>query len=220
LGRNTGYAINGVGETRSFDPLGRLLSAVNPLGTFGYTYMGATDRVDTVAYPNGMTCQYGYHPLTGDFRLKDIIHTLPGNTLLSRHGYEYNAVGNVTRWTQISPKAGLNRSWLCGYDDADQLTSVASQDPITFVNLPTGQYAYTFDLAGNRLTETLDGVTTIANYNALNQLMALNTGGISTLPEQTFELPLSITTAPMSGPSSNMMVMDDVSGFGKGKTER
>jgi RHS repeat-associated protein len=187
LGRNTGYAINDVGETRSFDPLGRLLSAVNPLGTFGYTYVGATSRMDKVLYPNGMTCQYNYHPLIGDFRLKDIIHTLPGNTLLSRHSYEYNAVGNITRWTQISLQAGLNRSWLCGYDAADQLTSVASQDPDTLAALPTGQYGYTYDLAGNRLSETIDGVTATANSNALNQLTSLTTTGASVLPQQTYE---------------------------------
>jgi RHS repeat-associated protein len=187
LSRRTGYAINGVGETRSFDPLGRLLSATNPLGTFGYTYVGATSRMDKVTYPNGMTCQYNYHPLTGDFRLKDIIHTLPGNTLLSRHSYEYSAVGNITRWTQISPQAGLNRSWLCGYDNADQLTSVTSQDPITLVNQPTGQYAYGYDPASNRLTETIDGVTTTAHYNALNQLTGLEIGGISIPPDQIYE---------------------------------
>ena len=39
LGRNTGYAINGVGETRFFDVIGRLLTVVNPLGTFGYSYV-------------------------------------------------------------------------------------------------------------------------------------------------------------------------------------
>jgi RHS repeat-associated protein len=187
LSRRTGYAINGVGETRSFDPLGRLLSVVNPLGTFAYTYVGASGRMNTVTYPNGMTCQYDYHSLNGDFRLKDIIHTLPGNSLLSRHSYEYNAVGNILRWTQISPQAGLNRSWLCGYDDADQLTFVASQDPISFVNLPTGQYAYTYDPAGNRLTETIDGVTTAATHNALNQLISLTAAGVSTLPNQTYE---------------------------------
>jgi RHS repeat-associated protein len=187
LGRDTSYAINGVGEVRTFDPLGRLLSAVNPVGIFGYTYVGATSRMETVSYPNGMTCQYNYHPLTGDFRLKDIIHTVSGNTMLSRHSYEYTSVGNITRWTQISPQAGLNRSWLCDYNDADELISVASQDPITFVNLPTGQYVYTYNPAANRLSETIDGVATAANYNALNELISLTTGGVSSLPEQTYE---------------------------------
>lgn len=188
LGRNTGYAINGVGEIRTFDALGRLATATNPLGLFTYSYVGATSRMDNVTYPgNVMTCQYNYHPATGDFRLKDIVHTLSGNTLLSRHSYEHNAVGNITRWTQISPQAGLNRSWLCGYDAADQLTSVTSQDPDTLANLPTGQYAYTYDSAGNRLTEIVDGVTSTASFNVLNQLTFLTTAGASTLQQQTYE---------------------------------
>jgi RHS repeat-associated protein len=215
LGRNTGYAINGVGETRTFDPLGRLLSAVNPLGTFGYTYAGATSRMDKVTYPNGMTCQYNYHPLTGDFRLKDIIHTLPNNTLLSRHSYEYNTVGDITRWTQISPQASLNRSWLCGYDAADQLTSVTSQDPNTLANLSNGQYAYSYDPAGNRLTETIDGVTTNATFNALNQLISLNSGGISTLPQQTYEWDVEDRLAAIDYIGTNERTEFDYDGYNR-----
>ena len=179
LGRNTGYAINGVGETRSFDAIGRLLTVVNPLGTFGYTYVGATGRMNAVTYPNGMTCGYDYFPLTGDFRLKDITYTLSGGTQLSQYSYQYNVVGDITRWTQVSPQANLNRSWLCGYDAADQLTSVASQDPTTFANQATGQYAYAYDVAGNRLSETIDGSATTAGYNALNQLTSLSNAATS-----------------------------------------
>jgi RHS repeat-associated protein len=215
LGRNTGYAINGVGETRTFDLLGRLLSVVNPLGTFDYTYVGATGRMDKVTYPNGMTCQYNYHPLTGDFRLKDIVHTLPGDTLLSRHSYEYNSVGNIMRWTQISPQASLNRSWLCGYDDADQLTSVTSQDPDTLANLPTGQYAYTYDPAGNRLTETIDGVTATANFNALNQLVGLDTGGSATLPQQAYEWDAEDRLVAISYIGSNERSEFEYDGYGR-----
>jgi RHS repeat-associated protein len=215
LGRNTGYAINGVGETRTFDPLGRLLSAVNPLGTFGYTYVGATSRTDKVTYPNGMTCQYNYHPLTGDLRLKDIIHTLPGNTLLSRHSYEYNAFGNIIRWTQISPQASLNRSWLCGYDDADQLISVTSQDPNTLAALPTGQYAYTYDPAGNRLTETIDGVTATASFNALNQLISLTTAGASPLPQQTYEWDAEDRLAAINYTGTNERTEFEYDGLGR-----
>jgi RHS repeat-associated protein len=215
LGRNTGYAINGVGETHTFDALGRLLSAANPLGTFGYSYVGSTGRMDKVTYPNGMTCQYIYHPLAGDFRLKDIIHTLPGDTLLSRHSYEYNAVGNIMRWTQISPQAGLNRSWLCGYDDADQLTSVTSQDPETLANLPTGQYAYTYDPAGNRLTETVDGVTATATFNVLNQLVGLETGASSTLPQQTYEWDAEDRLVAINYTGSNGRSEFDYDGYGR-----
>ena len=138
--------------------------------------------MDTVTYPNGMTCKYDYYPLNSDFRLQDIIDTLPGNTLLSRHSYQYNTAGDITRWTQISPQAGLNRSWLCGYDDADQLKSVASQDPNTLANLPTGQYGYTYDFAGNRLTETIDGVTTTATPKRSINSHPLTSGGTPASP--------------------------------------
>lgn len=188
LSRRIGYTINGVGESMALDALGRVQTVTNPLGSFGYTYHGATSRLDTITYPTGMTAAYTWHPLLKDFRLKDIIHTLPGNQLLSRHSYEHNAVGNITRWTQISPASGLNRSWQIGYDDADQLTSVASQDPTTLALQSTGQYAYTYDKAGNRLTETIDGVTTTGIHNALNQLVTLTkSDGSSALPPQTYE---------------------------------
>lgn len=188
LSRRTGYTINGVGESRAYDALGRTQTVTNPLGSFGYTYHGATERVDTVTYPTGMTAAYTWHPLLKDFRLKDIIHTLPGNQLLSRHSYEHDAVGNIKRWTQIAPASGLNRSWKIGYDAADQLTSVASQDPATLALQSTGQYGYSYDDAGNRLTETIDGVTTTAVHNALNQLVSLSkSDSSSALPAQTYE---------------------------------
>jgi RHS repeat-associated protein len=187
LGRRTAYAIGGVGETLSFDPIGRVLSAANPLGAFGYTYVGATSRLNGITYPNGVACSFAYQPLTGDFRLQSITHNRSGNNLLSQHSYTYDTVGNITRWTQTVPPAGINRSWSCGHDNADQLTSIASQDPSTFNNLPTGQYAYTFDVAGNRLTETLDGATTTATHNALNQLISATGGGAAALPQHTYE---------------------------------
>ena len=187
LGRRTAYAIGGVGETLSFDPIGRVLSVANPLGGFGYTYVGATSRLNSITYPNGVACSYAYQPLTGDFRLQSITHNLSGNTLLSQHNYTYDVAGNITRWTQVSPQAGINRSWLSGHDAADQLTSVASQDPANFNNLPTGQDAYTFDFAGNRKTETIDGNTTTAGYNSLNQLISATGGLTPVLPLGTYE---------------------------------
>jgi len=187
LGRRIGSAINGVAETRVLDPTGRVSSITNPLGTFGYTYDGATSRPLNVNYPNGITWAYDYQPLIGDFRLKDITHTLNGRTLLSQHSYVCDVAGRITRWTQYFPQGGINRSWLCGYDNADQLTSVASQDPTTFTNLASGQYGYTYDPAGNRLSAGLDGSTSTAGFNALNQQMNLTSGNSPSLPARTYE---------------------------------
>ena len=74
LGRPTGRAINSVGLTETYDALGRLTGEVNPLGTFGYTYVGATGRVDTTTYPNGQTTSYSYFGNSGDRRLQTQRH--------------------------------------------------------------------------------------------------------------------------------------------------
>jgi RHS repeat-associated protein len=187
LGRRLSYAINGVGETRSFDAIGRVAYVVNPLGYFGYSYVGPTGRPTSVTYPNGMVCEFAYHPLAGDFRLKDMIHKKADGSLLSRHGYDYDTTGNITLWTQVSPAAGLNRLWLCGYDAADQLTSITSQDPDTLVDLPAGRFQYSYDAARNRLSETVDGVTGNSVYNSLNQLTGISGDGAPALPQQTYE---------------------------------
>ncbi|OAI56805.1 hypothetical protein AYO49_03550 [Verrucomicrobiaceae bacterium SCGC AG-212-N21] len=216
LGRRISYAINGVGETRAFDALGRLITVTNPLGIFGYTYAGATGRMSTVTYPNGMTCQYNYHPVTGDFRLKDIIHTISEGTLLYRHNYEYNAVGNITRWTQSAPQTGLNRSWLCGYDAANQLTSVTSQDPNTLVAQATGQYAYSYDQAGNRLTETIDSVTSRGTYNSLNQLTGIAKEGVSSAEsDQIYEWDGEDRLSAITYPETNARTEFKYDGYGR-----
>lgn len=187
LGRRTSYAINGIGQALEFDALGRMTQAANPLGTFAYNYVGDTGRIASMDFPGGMTRSHDYHPMSGDFRLKDIIHTLPSSAQLSRHSYEYDPVGNIVRWTQINSSAILSRSWQIGYDDANQLSSVSSQDPVTLANLPTEQYGYSYDKAGNRLSETIDGLTRESNYNPLNQVVSQTGGSSTSLPDLDYE---------------------------------
>lgn len=97
LGRSKGYAVNGVGEAVDFDALGRVIKAVNPLGTFNYTYVGATAGPQKVDYPNGMSVNFGYTALTNDFRLNDLHYRLADNSTVARFGYAYNAAGNITQ---------------------------------------------------------------------------------------------------------------------------
>ena len=164
LGRRTAYAINGVGETLTYDALGRLVSAVNPLGTFGYSYVGPTRRLDTVTFPNSVTSVYGYQPLNGDFRLQSITHALPGNTPVGQHTYGYDAHDRLTSWS-IQDGALPAVSFTAAYDNADRLTSFAS----------TGRnFSYSYDAADNRLTETINGVTATAAHNSLNEITSIN----------------------------------------------
>src|SRR4051812_12151492 len=58
LGRATNRSVGGVAATWIFGPLGRMTSETNALGTFGYSYDGATPRLGRVSYPNGQTSTY------------------------------------------------------------------------------------------------------------------------------------------------------------------
>ena len=166
LGRVTNRAINGVFQTYAFDPLGRTTNVVNALGSFAYDYDSATARLLDALYPNGQTSHYDYFDNLGDHRLQRITHSKPDASLISRFTYAHNPVGNITNWLQeMGP---LTETWSIGYDPADQLLSVADNQGGT----NTINYAYAYDPAGNRLSETTNGVSRSFTYNALNELIS------------------------------------------------
>jgi RHS repeat-associated protein len=164
LGRVTARAIDGTGESYVFDAAGRVTSVVNPLGTFGFGYVGNTGRVSLLTFPNGMTSAYGYQSLTGDFRLQSIAHTLPGSVAVGQHTYGYDAQGHITSWA-VQDGAAAAVSYTASYDAADRLASFTSA---------ADNYSYTYDAADNRLTETIGGATTTASHNALNEVTAIS----------------------------------------------
>src|SRR5438132_4190939 len=57
LGRFAGRSINGVAASQTYDELGRTPSVTNVLGTFNYSYVNQTARVQSVVYPNGQVHQ-------------------------------------------------------------------------------------------------------------------------------------------------------------------
>ncbi len=167
LGRMINRAINGVPLATRYDLLGRPIAVTNALGAFQYSYVGATARLASEAYPNGQTNLYTYYNNLGDDRLQQIQHLKPNGALLSGFGYGYNAVGQITTWSNQWDTIST-RVWLPSYDAADQLTNVVSAGgPSTVTN-----YTYAYDLAGNRLLAATNGVQTTYSYNALNQLQS------------------------------------------------
>ena len=120
LGRKTGRTIGSTAWTRVFDSLGRLSSETNALGAFTYAYVGTTNRLDTVTYPNGQSTAYAYHPVQNDRRLQEIHHRLPGGATLSKFNYTYDSAQHVKLWTQ---QLGTNpaKAYDLGYDATDQL---------------------------------------------------------------------------------------------------
>src|SRR5208337_2407080 len=93
-----------------------------------------------------------------------------------RYGYDLPAA-RIAKWFQT---AGNQATMIynLSYDDADQLKSAAASqsgtDVITF--------AYTYDLAGNRLAGQINAAIEETRYNALNQLTASADG-----PSTTYE---------------------------------
>jgi RHS repeat-associated protein len=187
LGRVLSTSINGSANTSSvvYDALGRMTSATNPLGTFGYTYVNQTGRVAQIAYPNGQVTNYSYYPNSAatpgndDQRLQSITNLVPLSsqpstlTNLSTFNYGYNAVGMITSWSkQLDASSALSSTF--GYDSADQLISAS----VPLASGPTPQaYQYQYDLAGNRTSEQIGPVVTSSSYNNLNQLLSQAGGG-------------------------------------------
>jgi RHS repeat-associated protein len=166
LDRLVNRAINGVAQAFTFNVLGCPIVVTNALGIFQYTYVDATPRLASEAYPNGQTNLYTYYKNLGDQRLLRIQNMYPNGSLISGFGYAYNAVGQITAWTNQWDTLP-NRVWFSGNDAADQLTNVA----VTGGSGPVTSYSYTYDLAGNRVLAGTNGSQNQYYYNALNQIV-------------------------------------------------
>lgn len=179
LGRVTNRTVNGAANsaTWAYDGLGRLTSELNVLGTFGYTYVGATTRLATASYPNGQATTFAYLPNLQDRRLQTIRHIYPNQATLSQFDYTYDAVGNIRGWRQQADSTATQ--WSYDYDAADQLTQAVQQSADTPPVL-LKRYAYGYDPAGNRTREQIDDAVTTATHDALNRLQAHAPGGLLT----------------------------------------
>jgi YD repeat-containing protein len=176
LGRVTSRAINGVAESVVFDTLGRLQSVTNPLGTFNYSYVGVTERLQSLSYPNGQTTELSYFPAGEDHRLQQILHRKPGGALLSRHAYTYEASGNIKTWTQETDVSAA-KVYDFEYDQTDQLTAATlkTTDPTPSI---VKRYVYAYDSAGNRTSEQIDNGVVSASHNSMNQITTTQPGGM------------------------------------------
>jgi RHS repeat-associated protein len=160
LGRVLSRSINGVAQTVTYDALGRVPTVTNALGAFSYTFENASERILKITRPNAETSNATYFGNTSDRRLEEIQNLNVAGSNLSEFNYASNAVGDITTWSQATD-ANPAVSATLAYDAGDQLTSSSATSQT---------YGYTYDPAANRLTQTVNGTTTTAAYNALNQL--------------------------------------------------
>jgi RHS repeat-associated protein len=165
LGREVQVAINGLGWGRTFDADGRLSAETNVLGTFSYIYDGPSHRVLQENFPNGITAARTFGTSLQDFELQQLSYSV-GATPVSRFNYGRDfARATITTWSQ---QAGIQSPSVFSffYDSADQLVSATVTNGGTQVN----SFAYSYDLAGNRLSEQVGLSSRVATFNALNQL--------------------------------------------------
>ena len=165
LGRHVSTTIDGVASTRTFDAAGRVVGEGNALGSFSYGYDGPSGRLVSEAFPNGQAVDLAYGSVPQDLALQRITYHA-GVTPISEFLYTHDLPkGRTTTWSQ---QAGAQTPLLytLGYDDANQLVSAA----VTSGGSPVNSYAYSYDPAGNRLTEQGGATSYTATYNALNQL--------------------------------------------------
>ena len=173
LNRITNRSLNNVAQMVTFDALGRPTVVTNALGIFRYIHVGATPRLASESYPNGQTNLYFYYNNTNDHRLLQIQHLYPNGSLLSCFGYNYNAVGQITAWTNQWDTLPAE-VWIPTYDAVDELTNVV----VAGVGSAVTNYAYAYDVSGNRFMSASNGSQIQYYYNPLNQIQ----GSSVTLP--------------------------------------
>jgi RHS repeat-associated protein len=189
LGRSLSRSINSVSASQTYDPLGRVDTVTNALGSFGYSYLNQTNRLAGVTYPNGQTSTYSYYGNSADRRLQQIHHQTAGLGTISKFDYAYDIVGNITTWTQQRDggSSAVVRAYDFGYDSADQLTA-ATYRTTDATPAILKSYVYTYDSGGNRKAEQIDDEVRQANYNTVNHLTSQGPGGsllfAGTLSEQ------------------------------------
>jgi RHS repeat-associated protein len=179
LGRITSRAINGVAEQVTYGALGRVTMVTNVLGSFTNTYVGATMQISTNFYPNGQQTVFSYLSTTNDERLQQIQNLTPGNQNVSSFSYIYDPEGQITTWTQQND-ANSQTVYNNGYNAGDQLVSAVLSGTGPGATA-LKQYAYGYDLAGNRTSEAIVNGTnslsvTGAGYNNLNQVTNISGG--------------------------------------------
>jgi RHS repeat-associated protein len=174
LGRVTNRAINGVAQQVTYDALGRVTMVTNALGSFTNTYVGTTFEISTNFYPNGQKTVFSYLSTTNDERLQEIWNQNTNGATLSKFDYGYDPEGQITNWTQQAD-AGTSTAYTYQYDAGKQLLSAVLNSTGVGATV-LKQYAYGYDLAGNRTSEQIGSGTngpvavSQSSYNNVNQI--------------------------------------------------
>jgi RHS repeat-associated protein len=165
----TGFTVN-----YSYDSLGRLseLTDANKNLIVQYSYDSAGKLIQK-DMGNGTRAVYAYD---GDGNVLSITNYAPDHvTVNSFDDYTYDSRGNVLTDTN------QDGQWVYSYDADSQLIHAVFTPNATDPDGLTAQdLQYVYDAAGNRLSETVNGVTTVYTANNVNEYTSSTTNGVTT----------------------------------------
>ncbi|MGB7605591.1 MAG: RHS repeat-associated core domain-containing protein [Lutisporaceae bacterium] len=168
--KETATDAKGNNVEKVYDKIGRLASVISAEGTTTYTYYD-NGNTKSVEYPNGVKEEYTYYE---DNLLKTLVNKKADGSIIDSYAYTYDAAHNQTSKVDIKGTTSYT------YDSLNRLEKVVEPDGKTTT--------YTFDKAGNRLTETMaianDTVTAMTNYaydeqNKLTSTVTVKGNGLS-----------------------------------------
>ncbi len=141
-----------------FDKVGRLIKVIADEKTTTYEYYNNGSR-KSVTYDDGAKEEYSYY---ADSLNKTLVNKKADGSVIDSYSYTYDGAHNQTSKTDSKGETKYE------YDSLNRLEKVTE---------PNGKItSYTFDKAGNRLTETVlagtVSVTTTYRYNEQNRLVS------------------------------------------------
>ena len=173
LGRDLGYALNGVRQsTLAYDAAtGRLATMLVPeaqsnnqtnqtIKQFSWSYLPGSDLKSSLAYPNGLTASWTYG---NRGELLEVNNASPTGTI-SRYAYTYDAAGRRIACAKSGTAFEQSDSVNYGYNTRSELTNATAAVNAAY------NYGYDFDDIGNRKTSSERGAERVAyTANNLNQ---------------------------------------------------
>ncbi len=185
----TGFIIN-----YTYDSVGDLTELTDGNGNLivKYTY-NAYQRLTQKDNGNGTRTVYTYDA-NGD--VLSITNYAPDHvTINSFDDYTYDPLGNVLSDTN------QDGEWMYTYDADSQLThAVFTPNETDPDGLSPENLEYAYDAAGNRISESANGVVTTYNVNNVNEYISSTTAGVGTTAYQ-YDLDGNLTST--TDPSGN-----------------
>jgi YD repeat-containing protein len=158
LSRRVGMTVPGqAGIGYGFDNVDNLTSVTQGTQISTFTF-DAVNRLTRQTLPTGVGTEVTTDQTFDAAGYLTSLVSKRGATVIDSHTYTRNPVGLLTQEN--------DNGTLCSYgrDDLYRLTSAVDR---------TGTYAWTYDNAGNRLSQTLGGATTPYTVNAANRVTAV-----------------------------------------------